>query len=444
METRFQLLEDILKKSKTLGADAADIVLCESTSLAVTRRLGKQESLTRSEESEVGLRVLVGQRQAIVSSADIAPDALFFMAERAVTMARAVPEDPFAGIAAENELATSLPDLDLYDSTELSIEKMNALADEAENAARAVSGVTNSDGAEASQGQEAVFYLATNGFKGGFSSSGFNLSVSIIAGTGTAMETDYDFDSTTFFKDLRSAAEIGHAAGTRAVRALNPRKGKTRQLPVIFENRVSGGVIGSLASAISGGAVARGTTLLKDKMGAKIMPDNVSIIDDPFLRRGARSHPFDAEGLAPCKRTIIENGVLTGWLLDLASARQLGLRSTGNASRGTSAPPSPRPANFYMLPGPKSPEELVAEIEEGFFVTEMMGSGANIVTGDYSRGARGFWIENGKIAYPVSEMTIAGNILEMWMNLAPANDLSHRYGIDAPTLRIDGMTVAGT
>lgn len=444
MEDRFQLLDDLLKKSRALGADAADVVLSESSSLSVTRRLGKQESLTRSEETEIGLRLLVGQRQAIVSSADTSPEALFFMAERAIAMAKAVPEDPYAGIAAPEDLAEGFPDLELYDPTEVSVEKMNALADDAESAARGIKGVTNSDGAEFSQGRENVFYLATNGFKGGFSSSGFSLSVSVIAGAGTAMETDYDFDSATFFEDIRSAGAIGRNAGERAVSALNPRKGKTCQIPVIFENRVSGGIIGSLASAISGGAVARGTTLLKEMMGKKIMPDGITVLDDPFLKRGARSHPFDAEGLAPRKREIIENGILTGWLLDLASARQLGLRSTGNASRGTSAPPSPRPANFYMLPGTQTPEELISGMKEGFYVTELMGSGANIVTGDYSRGARGFWIENGKISYPVSEMTIAGNIRDMWRNLTPANDLKHRYGIDAPTLCIDGLTVAGT
>lgn len=438
------VLQDLLKTAQGFGATAADAVLADSTSVSVQRRLGKPESLNRSEEAEVGLRVFVGQRQAIVSSSDKSPAALKQMAERAVAMARAVPEDRFAGIAAPDQLATSFPALDLYDPSALSVEKMIELADAAEDAARAVAGVTNSEGAECGAGSDAVYYAATNGFAQGYGGSGFSLSVSVIAGRDTQMETDYEYDSVTFLADLKDPADIGRAAGERAVAALNPRKGKTRQMPVVFDRRISGGMIGSLAGAITGGAVARGTTFLKDKMGQQIFAAGINVIDDPFMARGMRSHPFDAEGIAPQKRSIIENGVLTGWLLDLSSARQLGLQTTGNATRGASSPPAARPSNFYMQPGHETPEELIAGIEEGFFVTQMMGSGANPVTGDYSRGARGFWIENGKIAYPVSEMTIAGNIKDMWMNLTPANDLIFKYGIDVPTLRIGGMMVAGS
>jgi len=437
------VLQDLLKAAQGFGATAADAVLADSTSVSVQRRLGKAESLSRSEEAEVGLRVFVGKQQAIVSSSDKSPDTLRQMAERAVAMARAVPEDKYAGIAEAGQLATSFPDLDMYDGTQISVEKMTALADAAEDAARAVSGVTNSEGAECSAGSEAVYYAASNGFAQGYAGSGFSLSVSVIAGRDTAMETDYEYDSVTFLADMKDPAEIGRSAGERTVAALNPRKGKTKQMPVVFDRRVSGGIIGSLAGAISGSAVARGTTFLKDKMGQQIFAADITVVDDPFMKRGMRSHPFDAEGVAPSKRNIIENGVLTGWLLDLSSARQLGLQTTGNATRGASSPPSPRAANFYMQPGSLTPEALIAEIEEGFFVTQMMGSGANPVTGDYSRGARGFWIENGKIAYPVSEMTIAGNIKDMWMHLTAANDLVFKYGVDAPTLRIGGMTVAG-
>lgn len=442
-KARIALLEDVLWRAKACGATAADVVLADSASLSVTRRMGKQESLMRSEEFEIGLRVLVGRRQAIVSSADPAQDVLMAMAERAVAMARAVPEDAYAGIADAADLAKEWPDLELNDPTEVSVGKMNEMADAAESAALSVKGVTNSDGAEFSFGKDHFYYLATNGFCASYASSGFSLSVSVIAGKDAAMETDYDFDSATFFSDLKDPAAIGASAGQRAARALNPQKGPTRQVPVVFENRIAGGIIGSLASAASGSAVARGTTILKDRMGQQVCAPCVTVVDDPFLKRGARSHPFDAEGLAPCKRNIVEGGVLTGWLLDLSSARQLGLRPTGNASRGAGSPPSPRPANFYMLGGEKTPEELIAGIEDGFYVTELMGSGANILTGDYSRGARGFWIKGGKITHPVSEMTIAGNIKDMWMHLSPANDLDLRYGIDAPTLCIDGMTVAG-
>lgn len=437
------LLDDLLQKAKSLGATEADAVLADSSSVSVNRRLGKPESIARAEEAEIGLRVLVGRRQAVVSSSDRSREALHDMAARAVDMAKAVPEDRYAGIAEPAELAKTFPDLDLYDSTDLSVDRLNELADRAEQAGMEIKGITNSDGAECGFGHEAIYYAATNGFAAGYSSSGYSLSVSLIAGEGTGMETDYSYDSACFLSDLKAPEEIGREAGTRAVRALKPRKGATKQVPVVFDWRVAGGLIGALAGAVSGTAVARGTTFLKDKMGERIFSPGVTVIDDPFLKRGARSRPFDAEGLAPSKRAIVDGGVLTGWILDLGSARQLGLKSTGNASRSASSPPAPRCANFYMQPGAKTPEELISGIDEGFFVTRLMGSGANMVTGDYSRGAAGFWIEKGKIAYPVSEMTIAGNLMDMWMNLVPANDLRLLSGVDAPTLRVDGMTVAG-
>lgn len=438
-----QLLQDVLKKAKAAGATDADAVLSDNASVSVTRRNGEPESLVRSEEAEIGLRVLVGGKQAIVSSSDRSPEALQQMAERAVAMARMVPEDKFAGLADPADIAKSFPDLDLYDATDLSVEKMTEMADTAENAALDVEGITNSDGAECSVSKETSYYAATNGFVGGYSASGFSLSVSVIAGEDTQMETDYDFDSAAYLKDLADPLSIGRSAGERAVKALNPRKGPTKTMPVVFDRRTAGGIIGSLAGAISGSAVARGTTFLKDSMGKQIFPANISVIDDPFLKRGARSHPFDGEGVTPQKRSIIDNGVLTGWLLDTSSAKQLGLKTTGNAARSASSPPSPRAANFYMQPGSKSVEELIKDIDEGFFVTQLMGSGANPVTGDYSRGARGFWIEKGQITYPVAEMTIAGNILQMWLDLEAANDLQFKYGVDTPTLRIAKMTVAG-
>lgn len=437
------LLEDLLKTAKARGASAADVVLSDAQSVSVNRRLGKAEALKRSEEAEIGLRVFVGQKTAIVSSSDRSKEALEQMAERAVAMAKNVPEDKFAGLADPADLAKSFPDLDLYDPSELSVDKMTEMADAAESAARSVKGVTNSDGAECAVSKDTVYFAASNGFAAGFSSSGFSLSVSVIAGEDTGMETDYDFDSAAFLKDMKDPQSIGRNAGERAVKALHPRKGPTRNLPVVFDRRVSGGLIGSLAGAISGTAVARGTTFLKDMMGKEIFSPHITVVDDPFKKRGLRSHPFDAEGVAPQKRNIIDKGVLTGWLLDLSSARQLGLKTTGNASRSASSPPAPKPSNFYMLPGTKPVEELIGDIEEGFFVTQLMGSGVNMVTGDYSRGARGFWIEKGRITYPVSEMTIAGNIKEMWKHLDAANDLEFKTGVDAPTIRIAGMTVAG-
>ncbi len=442
-ETTLMLLQDLLKKAKSFGATSADVVLSDSSSVSINRRLGKPESVHRAEEADIGLRVFVGKRSAIVSSSDRDPAALAEMAERAVAMARCVPEDPFAGIADPSEIAKIFPELDLYDTAEVSVEKMNDFADRAEGAARSIKGVTNSDGAEFGCGKDTVYYVASNDFVGSYSSSGYSLSVSVIAGEDTGMETDSDFDSAVFLADLKDPETIGRSAGERAVKALKPRKVATQQVPVVFDNRISGGLIGSLAGAISGAAVARGTTLLKDKMGAQIFSSGITIMDDPFLKRGNRSHPFDGEGVTPQKRAIIDKGVLTGWLLDLGSARQLGLKTTGNAARGAGSPPTPKPSNFYMQPGDVTFDALIKDIEKGFFVTQMMGNGGNIVTGDYSRGARGFWIEAGKVSYPVAELTIAGNLMDMWRSCAPANDLELKYGIDAPSLRIDGMTVAG-
>lgn len=442
-EATLELLQDVLKKAKGFGATSADVVLSDSSSVSVNRRIGKPESIQRSEEADIGLRVFVGKKSAIVSSSDRAPEALSQMAERAVAMAKNVPEDPHAGIADPSEIAKIFPALDLYDPQELSMEKMNDYADRTENAAREIKGVTNSDGAEFAYGKDISYYVASNGFVGSYASSGFSLSVSVIAGKDTGMETDYDFDSKIFLSDLATPEEIGRNAGERAVRALNPKKGQTKQVPVVFDRRIAGGLIGSLAGAISGVAVARGTTMLKDKLGQQIFSSDITIMDDPFLKRGHRSHPFDGEGLAPQKRAIIDKGMLTGWLLDLSSARQLGLKSTGNAGRGSGSPPSPRAANFYMQPGKVSFDELIKDIDSGFFVTQTIGGSANVITGDYSRGARGFWIEKGRIAYPVSEMTIAGNLKDMWHVLTPANDLQLKYGVDAPSIRIDGMIVAG-
>ncbi|MFH1158432.1 MAG: TldD/PmbA family protein [Pseudomonadota bacterium] len=437
------LLQDLLKKARAFGATSADVVLSDSSSVAVNFRLGRPESIHRSEEADIGLRVFVGKRGAIVSSSDRTPETLAQMAERAVAMARSVPEDAHAGVADPSDLATIFPDLDLYDPTEPSVEEMNSYADRAEQAARTVKGITNSDGAEFGYGKDILYYAASNGFAGSYASSGFSLSAAVIAGEGADMQEDYDFDSSAFFSDLEAPEKIGRRAGERAVRALHPRKGATGRVPVIFDSRVSGGLLGSLAGAISGVAVAGGTTFLKDRMGQQVFAPGITIIDDPFLKRGIRSHPFDGEGLSPQKRAIIDKGVLAGWLLDLSSARQLGLKSTGNAARGAGSPPSPKPSNFYMQPGHVTLDELVKGIDEGFYVTQMMGSGGNVVTGDYSRGARGFWIERGQIACPVSEMTIAGNLKDMWQNCLPANDLALKLGIDAPSLRIDGMMVAG-
>lgn len=438
------LLEDLIRKAKAAGADAADAVLFDSASVSLTQRLGQPERLERSESGDLGLRVFLGKRQAIVSSTDRSARALEELVDRAVAMARVVPEDPFCGLADPEQLARSWPDLDVCDPAEPSADEMIEHARIAEEAARAVDGVTNSEGADSGWSRSTIAIAASNGFAGSYAVSRRSLSVSVLAGSGTAMERDYDYDSKVYGSDLRAAAEIGREAGERAVRRLNPRKVKSQRVPVVFDPRVSRSLLGHLVGGISGPAVARGTSFLKDRMGQRVFAEGVTIVDDPYVRRGLRSRPFDAEGVAVQKRTVIDGGHLATWLLDLRSARQLGLETTGNASRGTSGPPGPSPSNFYMERGARSRDAILGEIASGLYVTEMMGSGVNGVTGDYSRGASGFWIENGRIAYPVSELTVAGNLKEMFLNLEPADDLEHRYGMDAPTIRIDGMTVAGT
>ena len=437
------LLEDCIRRARAAGADAADALAYDSQSLAIGRRLDKPERLERSESRDLGLRVLIGKRQAIVSSSERTPEALAGLAERAVAMARAVPEDPYCGLADPGQVAHQWPDLDLADSFEPTVDYLIEQARAVEAAAMDVSGVTNSEGAEAGWSRSDIALVASNGFAGAYAMTHSSLSVAVLAGEGTGMERDYDFTSAAYAKDLRSAVDVGLTAGQRAVNRLNPAKGTTGNLPVVFDSRVAGGFIGALSGAISGPSIARGTSFLKDKMGAALFAPNINIIDDPYITRGHRSRPFDGEGIAPQRRAIIENGRLTTWLLDLRSARQLGLQTTGHARRGSGGPPSPAPANLALMPGAQSPADLIAEIEKGLFVTEMMGMGTNGVTGDYSRGAAGFWIENGELTYPVSEMTVAGNLKDMFLRLTPASDLERRYGVDSPTVRIDGMTIAG-
>lgn len=436
-------LSDLVGKAKSLGADAADAIYVEGVSVSTACRKGEPESLTRSEGFDLGLRVLIGQRQAMVSSSDFSAAALDDLVERAVAMARVVPEDPYCGLAPEELLATDIADLDGCDPVEPTGEALEAKAQEAEQAALGVAGVTNSEGAEAGWGRNRVCLAATNGFAQERESSGHSISVSVIAGEGTGMERDYDYSTAVYAEDLRDAAGLGRAAGEKAVARLNPRKVETAQVPVLFDPRVSNSLIGHLSSAVNGASVARGTTFLKDKMGEALFKSGINIIDDPLRRRGLRSKAFDAEGVKTEIRHIIEGGLLKTWTLDLRSARQLGLQTTGSAARGTSSPPSPAATNLYMEAGDISPADLIGGVKTGFYVTELIGMGVNGVTGDYSRGAGGFWIENGELAYPVNEVTIAGTLLEIFKELTPADDLEFRYGTNAPTVRVDGMTVAG-
>ncbi len=434
--------EKLVKLARSAGADTADAVAVRSLALAIELRDGAVEETESAEGDDLGLRVLVGKRQAVVSTNDLAGD-LSVLAERAVAMARAAPEDDYAGLAEPDLLAHEFPDLDLIDPNMPGVGELEALARAAEEAALAVQGVTMSGGASASAGFGGMVLVTSTGFRGAFLGSNQGVSMTAIAGSGTGMERDYDYSAVRHAEDLESPEKIGRTAGMRAVERLNPRKVSTRKVPVIYDRRVAGTLVSHLAGAVNGSSVARKTTFLRDKMGQKLFADGIGIIDDPLRRRGPRSRPFDGEGVASRKLALIEDGVLRSWLLDCATARELKLATTGHAARGVSTVPSPSATNLHMTAGKLSPEELIADIKDGFYVTDLIGSGANMVTGDYSRGASGFWIENGKKTYAVSEVTIAGHLLDMFRALTPANDLEFRYGTNAPTLRLEGLTVAG-
>lgn len=437
------LLDKLIGKATTAGAEAADAVFIESVSLSLTQRLGEREHLARSESADLGLRVFIGPRQAMVSSSDVSASAMDELVERAVAMARSVPEDPYCGLAEPDQLATDFPDLEGCDESEPGADTLSQRAAQAEDAARAVPGVSNSEGAEANWGRSRIAIAATNGFRQSRSSSRHSISVSVIAGEGTEMERDYDYVTTVHGEDLPPPGDIGRSAGEKAVSRLNPKKASSATVPVVYDHRVANSLVRHLAGAINGNAVARGTTFLKDKMGEQIFPAAITIADDPLRPRGLGSKCFDGEGVGTKRLDVIEGGILTSWFLDLRSARQLGLSTTGHAGRGISSPPSPSTTNLYLQAGEVTPKELMADIKSGLFITELMGFGVNNVTGDYSRGASGFWIENGELAYPVNELTIAGNLMDMFAHLSAADDLEFRYATNAPTLRIEGMTVAG-
>jgi PmbA protein len=436
-------LAALIAATRARGADAADAVLVRSTALSHSLRFGEIEKLERQENQELGLRAFIGHRQAIVSSTDFGDAALDELADRAVAMARAVPEDKWCGLADPEQLATSWPDLDLVDANEPDDATLVAQARACEDAALAVDGVTNSEGASAGYTLSQVAIAASNGFAGGYARSDHGIGVSVIAGEGVGMEGDYDYTSKVHAEDLDDPATVGRRAGERAVARLGPRKMRTARVPVVFDPRIANGLIRHLIGAISGPSIARGSSFLKEFRGTKVFADGIVIVDDPHRRRGLRSKPFDGEGIANRRTNLVEDGVLTTWLMDLASARQLGLATTGHAARGTGGPPAPAPTNLWLAPGTVSPADLIADIKSGFYVTSMMGQGVNGVTGDYSRGAAGFWIEDGKVSFPVSEMTIAGNLKDMFRAMVPADDLEFRYGTDSPTVRIDGLTVAG-
>ncbi|MDQ0316726.1 TldD/PmbA family protein [Amorphus orientalis] len=432
--------ERLVAAARSAGADAADAVVVHGTALSVDVREGKVEETERSESADLGLRVFVGRRSAVVS-ANMTEDP-GTLADRAVAMAKVAPEDPFAGLADRDRLGQSEAALDLEDAVFPDADVLTSAAHRVEAAMLDVAGVTRSGGASASASSGGVVLVTSDGFSGGYRVTRHGRGASAIAGDGTRMERDYWSEGRVHLADMPEDDWIGARAGERAVRRLEPEKITTRKGSVVFEPRIASSLVGHLLGAINAAAVARKTSFLQSKMGEKIFADGVTITDDPFRPRGLASRPFDGEGIAGGPLELVENGVLKSWLLDSASARELGLESNGRARRGVGAP-SPGPTNVTLAAGQMSREELLREIGDGLFVTELIGQGVNLVTGDYSRGAAGFWIEAGEIAYPVSEITIAGNLGDMFLNMIVADDLEENRVVNTPTIAIKGMTIAG-
>ena len=433
----------LIEQATAAGASSADAMLVSDASNSITVRLGELEDVSRSEGQEIGLRVFDGQRSASVATSDFSTDGLAALVERAVAMAREAPEDRFAGLAsADLLLTTAKPDLDLFDPHEPSPAELRERASEAERAARAVAGVTNSNGASASASRTTVALATSGGFAGSYQVSGFGCSAGVIAGEDATMQRDHAYHSARHFSALDPAEEIGRRAAERAVARVGPFKPAAGRYPILFDPRVSPSLLGHLSGAITASGIARKTSFLLDKLGERIFASGVTVRDEPHRLRGLRSRPFDGEGLATSARDLIAEGVLTGWLAECASARQLGIAPSGHASRGVSGAPGASPSNLAMLGGARSREQLLATFPRAILVTELIGQGVNGVTGDYSRGAAGFWVENGEIAGPVAEITIASNLIEMFATLEPGSDLDYRRGVDAPTLLIPEMTVA--
>jgi len=431
IEDSLNLLLDTAKK---LGAENASVMGNENTSINVSARLGKLENVERNESKSIGLELIDNKRKVTLSSTNINNHALIKLVETAMSMVKAVPQDEYCGLADKNMLYNGNLNLDLVDNYVPNNNNLLKNSIEAEDSALSIKGVTNSEGASASYSKN-KFYLATSdGFFNFNEKTTYSYGISVIAGEGTKMERDYEYQSKVHYKELESPKNIGKIAANRAVSRLNPKKVKSNSVPIIFDPRVSGSLLSLFIGGISGQAIARGTSFLKNKMNKDIFKKNIQIIDDPHILRGQRSKTFDGEGIETKKNNLVENGQLKSWLLNSQSARQLNLKSTGNAG-GVS--------NLYLSPSTTSSDELIKSIQNGFYVTEMMGMSFSQVTGDYSRGASGFWIEKGEKTFPVSEVTIAGNILDIYKMLTPASDLKLITGIDAPTVMIDKMIVAG-
>lgn len=440
------LTEALLDAAKKAGAGAADAIAVDGRAVSIDVREGRLEQAERAEGVEIGLRVLLGQRQACVSASDISTRTIAEMAERAVTMARLAPEDPYIGLADPAQLAQGwdIAALELSDpAAEPAASDLEHDARTAEAAALAVEGVSQVQSASASYSARRLHFAATNGFSGGYARTSRSVSAVAISGEGLSMERDWAAESRTFQSDLPAADSVGRQAGERAVERANPRRPKTGAFPVLFDERISGSLIGHLLAAINGTAIARGASWLRDAMGTQVLPAGISLIEDPLRPRISGSRPFDAEGLATARRAIVADGVLQGWTLDLATARKLGLESTASASRGTASPPSPSVGNVALTQGNLGRDGLIAEMGTGLLVTSFIGATINPTTGDYSRGASGFWVENGEILYPVNECTIAGNLHEMLRRITPANDARAHLSHLVPSLLVEGLTLAG-
>ena len=433
--------EELVALALKAGADSADAVVVRSRSTSVSVRLGKVEQTDASEGDDFSLRVFIGKQVASVS-ANPGFD-LKVLAERAVAMARVSPEDPYAGLADEADLARSIVDLELFDPTEVSSEMLREAALAMEATALGIDGVSNSAGAGASAGMGGMVLVTSHGFSGSYMASRFSRSVGVIAGEGTRMERDHDFDSRLYYNELDTPEEIGRRAGERVVKRINPRQVPTdKDVTVVFDPRVARGFVGHIAGAINGASVARKTSFLRDRMGEQVLKSGLNITDDPLKVRGSASRPFDGEGVRGETLAMIEDGVLKHWFLSSSAARELGLHTNGRGARGGTAV-SPTSTNLALEPGTISPEDLIRQVGTGFYVTELIGQGVDMITGEYSRGATGFWIENGELTYAVSEVTIASNLKDMFMRVTPASDIDRKFGVAAPTIAIEGMTLAG-
>ena len=445
METNNQtLLSHLLNAAKTAGADGADAMLARGHSSNITIRLGKVEASERSEDFDVGLRVFVGQRTASISTSQLDSENIKNLAERAIAMAKLAPEDPYVRLATVDELAKNIPDLDMFDPTMPNTEQLQERALAAEAAALENKGIKTVDQADAGHSVVDVLIATSNGFMAGYQRSSHGISAVAIAQKDGQMERDYDYSAAVYGSDLEAPEIVGNKAAERTLARLGARKPATGKFPVIFDRRVAASLVGTMANAINGAAIARGTSFLKDSLGQQITREGLNFIDDPLRPRGMGSRLFDGEGLGVETRKMIDNGVLTSWFLDLASAGKLEMTPTGHARRGIGSAPSPGASNFFLENGNCSREDLIANIKEGFLVTEMIGSSVDLITGAYSRGAGGFWISNGQITHPISEATIAGNLKDIFMQMTAANDIDLRASIAAPSLQIDTMMVAGS